>query len=67
MFLEFVSSHLFSYLNLYLIHKQINFRLAIIKDSFLPFMGVTWVTENSLVAGVSITDSLSVWEIDPSW
>ncbi|XP_041362709.1 actin-related protein 2/3 complex subunit 1A-B-like isoform X2 [Gigantopelta aegis] len=26
-------------------------KLAIIKDNFLPFMGVTWVTENSLVAG----------------
>jgi len=25
-------------------------KLAVIKDSFLPFMGVTWVTENSLVA-----------------
>ncbi|PVD38299.1 hypothetical protein C0Q70_00911 [Pomacea canaliculata] len=25
-------------------------RLVVVKDSFLPFMGITWVTENSLVA-----------------
>lgn len=25
-------------------------RLVVVKDSFLPFMGVTWVTENSIVA-----------------
>ena len=29
------------------------FRLVVIKDTFLPFMGITWVTENSMVAAVS--------------
>ena len=30
-----------------------HFRLAIIKENFLPFMGITWISENSVVAAVS--------------
>ena len=33
------------------------FRVVVIKDTFLPFMDITWVSENSMVAAVSYCPS----------
>ena len=33
------------------------FRVVVVKDTFLPFMGITWVSENSMVAAVSYCPS----------
>jgi len=35
-------------------------RLSVVKGSFLPLMDISWVTENSIVAGVRISFKYNV-------
>ena len=41
-------------------YDSVSCRLSVVKGSFLPLMDISWVTENSIVAGVRISFKYNV-------